>query len=92
MHAADPEIGCVHARAGGALVETPSAFRALQSPQAAGFSAPTSIACVVTLSRCDRMRPISQLKHADQLPAACTRCEQLLRRQTERVLLIIGAT
>src|SRR5262245_13982705 len=59
MYAADSEICRMHAATRGTLIENHQLL-ALPEPHSIGVSAPTSMAWVVTLSRCESSRPISQ--------------------------------
>ena len=88
MHAADPEIGRMHARAGGALVKHHQLFALFKAPQRRGQRADVHR----LRGDVEQMRQDAAdlaIQHPDQLPAARHRdAEQLFRRQTERMLLI----
>ena len=88
MHAADAEVGRVHARAGGALVEHHQLLALLEAPQRRGERAD------VHRLRGDvedvrQEPPDLAVEHADQLRAARhLEPEQLLHREAERMLLV----
>ena len=88
MHAADAEIGRVHARARGALVEAHELLALLKTPQRRGERAD------IHRLRRDieemRQQPADlAIEHADDLRAPRHgEAEQLFRRQAERMLLI----
>ena len=88
MHAADAEIGRMHARARGAFVEHHQLLALLETPQRRGERADVHR----LRGDVEKMRENASdlaVEHADQLAAARhLDAEQLFRRQTERVLLI----
>ena len=88
MHAADAEIGRMHARAGGALVKHHQLFALFKAPQRRGQRADVHR----LRGDVEQMRQDAAdlaIEHADQLPAARHRdAEQLFRREAERVLLV----
>ena len=88
VHAADAEIGRVHARAGGALVEHHQLLALLEAPQRRGERADVHR----LRGDVEEMReqpPDLAKEHADQLRAARHReAEQLLGREAEGMLLV----
>ena len=88
MHAADAEVGRMHARARGALVEHHQLLALLEAPQRRGERAD------VHRLRGDvedvrEQPPDLAIEHADELRAARhLQAEQLLRREAERMLLV----
>jgi hypothetical protein len=88
MHAAEAEIGRVHARAGGALVEHHQLFALFKTPQRRGQRADVHR----LRGDVEQMRQDAAdlaIEHADQLAAARHRdAEQLFRREAERMLLV----
>ena len=88
MHAADAEIGRMHARARGALVEHHELFALLETPQRRGERA--DIHCLGGDVEEVRQQPADLAKeHADELCASrYLQPKQLFRRQAERMLLI----
>ena len=88
MHAADPEIGRMHAAAGGALVKHHQLFALFKTPQRRGQRADVHR----LRGDVEQMRQDAAdlaVQNPDQLPAARHGdAEQLFRRQTKRVLLV----
>ena len=88
MHAADAEIGRMHARAGGALIKHHQLFALFKAPQRRGQRADVHR----LRGDVEQMRQDAAdlaIEHADQLPAARHRdAEQLFRREAKRVLLV----
>ena len=88
MHAADAEIGRMHARAGGALIKHHQLFALFETPQRRGQRADVHR----LRGDVEQMRQDAAdlaVQHPDQLPAARhLDAEQLFRREAERVLLV----